>query len=140
MNDGQLLQQFVATKDEASFRMLVDRYTPMVYGSSCRQLREPNAAEDVTQTVFITLFHKAARINPHSHLAGWLLATTHFHCKDAMKKANRRRRHEQQAGADNAASHAQFQSPHQQDISHLVDDALNHLLEPDRTAIALRYL
>src|SRR5206468_358322 len=95
MHDADLLARFVDAGDEQAFRELVDRYVGLVYAAARRQVRDSHLAEDVVQTVFITLARKARTVRPRMSLAGWLIETTRFTCRDAMKKELRRKRHEQ---------------------------------------------
>src|SRR5579871_2612785 len=60
--DGQLLQRFVAHHDESAFRLLLDRYGPMVMGVCRRTLTAPHDVEDAFQATFLVLVRKAAGI------------------------------------------------------------------------------
>ncbi|WP_367871255.1 RNA polymerase sigma factor [Luteolibacter sp. Populi] len=70
-DDHRDLQRFVATRDEPSFRKLLDRHSAMVHGVALRRLQSHAMAQDVTQQVFIMLARKASAIAP-DQLAGWL--------------------------------------------------------------------
>ncbi len=58
-SDGELLAAFGATRDEAAFATLVERHGAMVHAVYCRVLNDHHMAEDVAQTVFMALMHKA---------------------------------------------------------------------------------
>ena len=60
MEDWQLLNEYGTRGSEEAFRTLVDRYAGMVYHIALRQARDPDAAQEVTQAVFIALAQKAA--------------------------------------------------------------------------------
>ena len=59
LSDGQLLTEFVATRDEAAFAVLLRRHGPMVLGVCRRLLRHSQDAGDCFQATFLVLACKA---------------------------------------------------------------------------------
>src|SRR5438132_2748898 len=80
--DGQLLECFIAQKDEAAFEALVRRHGPMVLGVCRRVLRNHHDAEDAFQATFLVLVYKAASIVPRENVANWLYGVA---CRTAQK-------------------------------------------------------
>jgi hypothetical protein len=78
MDDYQLLHSYASRRGEDAFRTLTERYLGLVYSAARRQTGNTQAAEDVTQAVFLTLARKAAMISRKTILAGWLLRTTRY--------------------------------------------------------------
>src|SRR5215204_2693210 len=143
LDDILLLRQFADTRDQKAFASLVHRHINLVYSAALRQIRDTHLAEDVTQTVFIILAQKAASLSKtHTILSAWLLVVTRFAAMDALKIAQRRRRHEQKAAELNTMriqNQQQSSDSHWAHIEPHLDHALASLREGDRQAIALRF-
>src|SRR5208282_2906477 len=72
LDDGLLLQRFIAQHDEAAFEALVRRHGPMVLGVCRRILANSQDAEDAFQATFLVLVRKAASIIPRQVVGNWL--------------------------------------------------------------------
>ena len=144
-SDLELLRRFARDKSQDAFTTLVNRHVNLVYSAALRQVRSPQLAEEVAQSVFADLAKVAA--TPSSPLSGsdassqktltpWLYAVTRRTAIDAIRKESRRQLREQIAvemNAMNATANDWTQ------IEPLLDDAMAALDETDRAAILLRY-
>ncbi|MFL5242559.1 MAG: RNA polymerase sigma factor [Gemmataceae bacterium] len=72
LTDAQLLQRFLAERDEAVFELLVWRHGPMVMRVGFRVLKDVHRAEDVFQAAFFTLANKARTIGKQEAVSSWL--------------------------------------------------------------------
>ncbi len=72
LSEWELLEQFLAHRDELAFQVLVSRHGPMVLGICRRML--PNAAdvEDAFQATFLVLLRRAGSLGPGDAIAAWL--------------------------------------------------------------------
>jgi RNA polymerase sigma factor (sigma-70 family) len=96
-SDGDLLQQFVAERDEGVFARILERHGPLVFGV-CRQvLGNPHDAEDAFQATFLVLARKAAFIRKQEALAAWLHRVALNIARTARSSTAQRRVHERQA-------------------------------------------
>ena len=82
MTDGQLMERFIARRDEAAFGELVRRHGPMVLGVCKRALPNQHDAEDAFQATFLVLACKAASILPREMVGNWLFGVA---CRTAQK-------------------------------------------------------
>jgi RNA polymerase sigma factor (sigma-70 family) len=72
LSDGELLESFLRTREEAAFAALVHRHGAMVWGVCRRLLRAHQDAEDAFQATFLVLLRKASGIAPKNLVANWL--------------------------------------------------------------------
>ncbi|HSV15158.1 MAG TPA: sigma-70 family RNA polymerase sigma factor, partial [Tepidisphaeraceae bacterium] len=139
--DAELLNEYARSKSDAAFAALAARYGPLVYAAALRQVRRADLADDVTQAVWIVLVQRTP-LAAGSHLAGWLLTTTRYCAKDALRKQARRAHHEHEAAAmkplvspppDATAADDDHLAKH-------LDEALSRLRPQASAAVALRFL
>jgi DNA-directed RNA polymerase specialized sigma24 family protein len=96
LRDEQLLEAFLAHRDETAFEALVRRHGPMVLGLCRRVLHDRHDAEDAFQATFIVLIRKAAGIAKRELLANWLYGVAQRTALHLRKTAARRRPKERQ--------------------------------------------
>jgi RNA polymerase sigma factor (sigma-70 family) len=70
--DRELLERFVAARDEAAFAAIVERHGPLVMGVCQRVLRDEHHAEDACQATFLVLARQAGAIRKRDSLGSWL--------------------------------------------------------------------
>jgi RNA polymerase sigma factor (sigma-70 family) len=134
LTDGQLLARFLATRDEASFTVLVRRHGPMVIGVCRRILRDEHDAEDAFQAAFLILAQKAASVVKRESLSCWLYQVAYHAALEACSARSRRRARERPV---NDAAHPEIAPVETQDWRPLLDRELNALPEIYRSAIIL---
>ncbi|HEX3988301.1 MAG TPA: sigma-70 family RNA polymerase sigma factor [Verrucomicrobiae bacterium] len=136
MNDLDLLRQYTEEASEEAFAALVQRHLNLVYATALRQVRSPQLAEEVSQTVFLTLAKNARSLRPDTILAAWLYRVARRAAIDVVRGEARREQREQIA-LDLA--NMKSDSSEWMRIEGLLDEVLETLEEPDRNAILLRF-
>jgi RNA polymerase sigma factor (sigma-70 family) len=112
LSDGQLLDRFVARREESVFEAIVLRHGPMVWGVCRRVLRDHHDAEDALQATFLTLARKAASVEPREKLGNWLYGVAYLTAKKAMASRARRRVLDGRARETKARENKMLDTPH----------------------------
>src|SRR5438067_11990809 len=104
LSDRQLLEAYLARRDESAFAALVQRHGPGVL-SLCRSLlHHLQDAEDVFQATFLVLARKAGSIRKRESLGSWLYGVAHRLACKARARAARRGGRELTAAAEAEAA------------------------------------
>jgi RNA polymerase sigma factor (sigma-70 family) len=98
LSDGQLLERFLARRDEAAFAALFERHAAMVVAVCRRSLKDPSEMEDAFQATFLVLARRAGSVRGHEALGAWIYGVARRVCLLANRSGARRRAHELRAG------------------------------------------
>jgi RNA polymerase sigma factor (sigma-70 family) len=138
--DLDLLRQFARENSQDAFTEVVRRHLNMLYSAARRQVRSPQLAEEVAQSVFADLARDAGKLNNATGgtpvLTAWLYTVTRRTAIDAIRKESRRQLREQTTVEMTNMNATSADWTH---IEPLLDDAMAALDETDRSAILLRY-
>src|SRR5215472_1321568 len=139
-DDITLLRKFVEKHSEFAFAQLVRRQIDLVYSTALRETRNPQAAEDITQAVFVILSRKARSLLRLTTLTGWLYQAARLTASNYLRTEARRARREQEAYMQSLMneSSASDEATWTQ-CAAVLEDAMGNLGTNDRCAILLRY-
>src|SRR5215470_16273602 len=101
-NDLELLKKYACHGLEEAFAELVHRHLDLVYSAALRQVRSPQLAEEVTQSVFTDLARSAGRLKDETVLTAWLYQVARRTAVDVVRRESRRQLREQIATEMNA--------------------------------------
>jgi RNA polymerase sigma factor (sigma-70 family) len=134
--DLELLADYNRQQAEDAFAELVRRHLGLVYSAALRQVRSPQLAEEVSQSVFTDLARHAGRLKPGTILSAWLYQVTRRTAIDVIRREASRQLREQVASGMYAMN---ANAADWTDIEPLLDEAMHALGETDRAAVLLRY-
>ena len=84
--DAELLGR-VQHGDEQAMADLFDRYSKIVYSVALRVLRDPSAAEDVLQEIFLQIWRAPGKfVATRGSLGGWLSVVTRNRSIDKLRR------------------------------------------------------
>lgn len=142
MNDDDmiLLRRYSETRDEAAFAELVRRHLTLVYNAAFRQLGgAAHRAEEVAQSVFTDLAHKAASLTGRTDLVGWFYTSTHFAAAKLKRGEQRRQRREEEAHTMNEMLSDSAADADWQRLRPVLDEVMHELPQRDRDVLLQRY-
>jgi polysaccharide biosynthesis/export protein len=149
LNDGQLLEQFLAGRDaagELAFEALVARHGPMVMRVCRNTVDDPHDVHDAFQAVFLVLARRGSAIRDRQSVGSWLHGVTVRVTARARVAAIRRQiRDRRNLGAAQTiaavASKPDDGSPAERnDRAEVVHQELSNLPEKYRAPVVLCYL
>jgi RNA polymerase sigma factor (sigma-70 family) len=143
LTDGQLLERFIAGRDEsaeAGFAALVERHGPMVL-RVCRQiLRDAHDTEDAFQATFLVLARRASSVRKRESLASWLYGVAHRVASRCQADSARRRAHERRRAAMTTLQSLDDTDRHSLEDWPELHEEIERLPAKCREAIVLCYL
>ena len=135
-SDLELLNQYARDGVESAFAEVVRHHVNLVYSAALRQVRSPQLAEEVAQSVFTDLARNAKRLAPDTILTAWLYQVTRRTAIDVVRRESRRQLREQIASEMNLMNAT---AEDWTQVEPLLDEAMEALDTTDRTAVLLRY-
>jgi RNA polymerase sigma-70 factor (ECF subfamily) len=139
--DMDLLQAMQQGQTEA-LGMLYDRYARLVYGLALRILENPQEAEDLTQDIFLSLYHRNTYDPKRGALSSFLTTLTRSRAIDKLRSRGTRFRFlERWKGVirDETTSVSPMEQVSTLERSQQVREALAQLPETERQVLEVAY-
>ncbi|MEO7299389.1 MAG: sigma-70 family RNA polymerase sigma factor [Verrucomicrobiota bacterium] len=134
--DLELLQCYTRNNSQDSFATLVNRHLNLVFSAAMRQVRLPQLAEEVAQSVFADLAQSATKLKPDTILTAWLYEVTRRTAIDVVRRESRRQLREKVA---HELTTMNATADDWTEIEPFLDEAMHALDATDRAAVLLRY-
>ena len=131
-SDLDLLGQYARNRAQDAFTEIVRRHVDLVYSAALRQVRSPQLAEEVAQSVFTDLARNAGKLKPDTVLTAWLYQVTRRTAVDVVRKESRRQLREQIGLEMNAMNATASDWTH---VEPFLDEAMHTLDATDRAAV-----
>ena len=136
----RVLVERLSGGDETALVDLYDRYAGFVYGLAVRTLVDKQAAEDITQEVFVSLWEHPELIDSgRGTLRGFLGTITHRRAVDAVRREEAHRRREARVAREEGDVPDVAEAVLRSDTTGKVRTALESLPEAQRQALELAY-
>ena len=92
MDDPDIeLLRAIAEGDHLAFKRLVERYQSRLFNFLYRYLRDREAAEDLTQEVFLKVYQAAPRFEPRAKVRTWVFTIAYNLAVNELRRRRRRR-------------------------------------------------
>lgn len=138
-DDSELLRRYATTRDEAAFAELVKRRLPLVYHAALRRVNgDAMLAEEIAQSVFVSLARDAATLRHHVLLSGWLYVATRHAAGNALRQNRRRQLREQEAYIMHETTAPVADTAWAQ-LRPELDAVMDELSDVERDVVLLRY-
>jgi RNA polymerase sigma factor (sigma-70 family) len=137
LDEAQLLRRYAHQRDEAAFRLLVERHGPRVLGVCRRVLNDHHLADDAFQATFLVLARRATSIGRPDQLGGWLIGVARRVARKTQASESRRAIHERKAAAENPRTQTASDPDDAFELVGLLAEELERLPENHRRAIEL---
>ncbi len=132
--DAELLENYIANRDEAAFALLVQRHGPKVFAVCRRLLGQHQLAEDAYQATFVVLAKKAHTIQPRSAVGGFLYGVARKAALEAYAVSRRRKETLVETVPDSPAAPA---TTADSDVLAMLDEEIANLSDAYRAAVVL---
>jgi RNA polymerase sigma factor (sigma-70 family) len=141
MNDDViLLRRYTEEGSESAFAELVRRHVDLVYSAALRRTGgDTHRAADIAQEVFAKLARSAAKLSHHPALGAWLHTATRNAAINLLRSEQRRQHREQEAQMMQGLSLDAGADASWNELQPVIDAAIDHLNDADRTAVVLRF-
>ena len=88
--EDKSLMECISNGDKAALESLYSRYSRPVYSLAVHMLRDPNAAEEVTQDTFFNVWRRAGSYKSNrGKVTSWLFSIAHNRTIDELRKRRR---------------------------------------------------
>jgi RNA polymerase sigma factor (sigma-70 family) len=135
--DPELLQRFLASREEAAFAALMQRHARLVWAVCCHVLDQEQDREDAFQVTFVLLARKADSIRTRKAIGSWLYGVAYRTAMTTRRSSRRRRGHESRSGSRASPGEQPEASAALRDLQALLDDEVAQLPEKYRLPFVL---
>ena len=134
--------------NQTAFKIVYDRYKVMVYNVALHYLQNTEDAEEITQDVFVQLYHSLDKFKNNSSAKTWIYRITINKCLDFIKHKNSKKRFfifgQKSNNEFEIQNSSHFEHPgillEQKENSKILFSVINELSENQKTAFILSKL
>jgi RNA polymerase sigma-70 factor (ECF subfamily) len=134
-SDKELVERCL-TGSKQAFGVLVDRYQKVIFNVAYRMVNDYDAAEDITQSVFVKGFEKMNSFNPKFKFFSWLYRIA---VNESLNHIKQRKRMEELSPGLTSKGKSPEQAYSEVELSEKMQDALMELDPSYRMVIVLKH-
>ncbi len=136
--DPDQVVQAAIRGESGAWEQLVGLWSRRVYAAAKSRLRDPDAAEEVTQSVMVTVFEhiSTGRYTHTGQFESWLFRIAMNRVRDRVRRTQRHRTHSLELSGD---PHAAHDAGERSDTNRTLRDAIASLPEADQEVLSLRH-
>ncbi len=148
VTDGELAKKTMAG-DEDAYALLIERYKGPLFNFICRFLKDPDAAYDILQQVFLQLYISLPKLRTGEPLRAWLFQVARNRCLDELRRKHAIRFSELQGPVEDEdlsqldiipdSSPLPEEIAEQHDLQEILQEAISTLPPKFRAVVLLRY-
>ena len=131
-------EEETALQNREKIKEIYDRQVDRVYRTAMVFMKNTQDAEDIVQSVFLTLIEKGIQFDTPEHEKAWFIVTTRNRCKDILKSYWRKSVDLVEEGMDETADSVSTDPPGSDFRAEALDIIMN-LPEDQREIILLHY-
>ena len=131
-------EEQTALQNREKIKEIYDRQVDRVYRTAMVFMKNTQDAEDIVQSVFLTLIEKGIQFDTPEHEKAWFIVTTRNRCKDILKSYWRKSVDLVEEGMDETADSVSTDPPGSDFRAEALDIIMN-LPEDQREIILLHY-
>lgn len=131
-------EEQTALQNREKIKEIYDRQVDRVYRTAMVFMKNTQDAEDIVQSVFLTLIEKGIQFDTPEHEKAWFIVTTRNRCKDILKSYWRKSVDLVEEGMDETANSVSTDPPGSDFRAEALDIIMN-LPEDQREIILLHY-
>ena len=131
-------EEETALQSREKIKEIYDRQVDRVYRTAMVFMKNTQDAEDIVQSVFLTLIEKGIQFDTPEHEKAWFIVTTRNRCKDILKSYWRKSVDLVEEGMDETADSVSTDPPGSDFRAEALDIIMN-LPEDQREIILLHY-
>lgn len=141
--EAQLIRDILDGKQD-KYRILVDRYAPMVFHIVNRFVDREQDAEELAQEIFVKTYERLSSFDGRSKFSSWLYMIAKNHCRDYAKNIRRQNKQFSEMEAHDLERHMGYnKSPdhdlEQKEWAELLREGLDLITRDYAEAFLLKY-
>lgn len=142
-NESKIIQD-VLDGDKAKYRLLVDRYSRMVFYVVRRYVNDDDDVEELAQQIFVKTYNRLDSFKENARFSSWLYSLASNHCRDYVKNIRRKNVRFSEMEEHDLSSRMSSEETPDEEIQRVekraqLEDALDQISSENAEAFLMKY-